>query len=340
MNQIPHDLKSLTSLRFFAAFWVFLFHLRSRLEYEANWFWDVVENGARGVDFFFILSGFVIFHVYEPQISAGRFSFRDYLIKRIARIYPLHLAMLVLFVLVALVGNNPIRGLLPSITLLHSWGITGGEVLNAPSWTLSAEIFAYILFGLLVFRSPPTWMLLAVFVVTAIGAHFCALYIGKEAFLHLAWDFGSVRIIPTFILGMLLRRLLPLISMQIGMLLGVLGLGLFLLRAGSQNVGYEILIPFSLLIVSGARLSDQKWLPTNSQILTYLGEISYSTYMIHIFAIAVWFDYMPKFGIAPLPWPILCIAVIFGSSLSYHLIEVPARRFINNRFTSSRKQTA
>lgn len=50
-NTLPRDLKSLTSLRFFAAFWVFLFHLRSRIDYEPNWFWGIVENGARGVDF-------------------------------------------------------------------------------------------------------------------------------------------------------------------------------------------------------------------------------------------------------------------------------------------------
>ncbi len=77
MENLPNDLKSLTSFRFFAAFWVFLFHLRSRIDYETSWFWDIVSNGARGVDFFFILSGFVIFHVYEPQITSGRFSLRN-----------------------------------------------------------------------------------------------------------------------------------------------------------------------------------------------------------------------------------------------------------------------
>jgi peptidoglycan/LPS O-acetylase OafA/YrhL len=325
---LPDDLKTLTAFRFFAAFWVFLFHLRSRIDYESNWFWDVIENGARGVDFFFILSGFVIFHVYESQISSGRFSFRNYIIKRLARIYPLHLFMLLIFLALAIMGNNQVQGVLGSIFLLHAWGLTDGLVLNGPSWTLSAEMFAYLTFGVIVFRSPPTWLIFVAFVITAISVHFFALSLGKTAFIHLTWDYGSLRILPLFILGMLLRRLSPALSQTLATLVGLLGIVMFFWFA-SVPAGYEILIPFALLIISGARLSDQQNLPTNSQLFVYLGEISYSTYMIHIFIIAVWFDYLPKLGFGPLPWSIICVVVIVGSSVSYHLIEVPARRWIN-----------
>jgi peptidoglycan/LPS O-acetylase OafA/YrhL len=326
---LPNDLKSLTSFRFFAAFWVFLFHLRSRISYEDNWFWGLVDNGARGVDFFFILSGFVIFHVYEGPIKNGELSRRSYLIKRFARIYPLHIVMLLIFLLIAIAGSNQIHGVFASVFLLHSWGLTDGLVLNGPSWTLSAEMFAYILFGVIVVRSPPTWVITIAFFATAIGVHFFSLMMGKTAFLHLTWDYGSLRIVPLFILGMLLRRLTPRVSILAAALMGIAGLLILLLVATSGPVGYEILVPFVLIIVSGARLSDCQNLPSNNKILVYLGEISYSVYMVHIFVIAAFFEYLPKLGAPIPPWPVICIALVMCSSVSYHLIEVPSRLWIN-----------
>ena len=329
--QLPADLKSLTAFRFFAAFWVFLFHLRSRIDHDDTWFWAVIDNGARGVDFFFILSGFVIFHVYEPQIVAGRFSFWRYMIKRFARIYPLHLAVLCIFLLLAVAGGNEVHNLIPSIFLLHAWGITEGLVLNRPSWTLSAEMFAYLVFGVLVMRRPATWMLVVACIVTAVAVHFVALKAGKTAFLHMTWDYGSLRIIPLFILGMLLRRLCPAVPKPIAAGMGVLGLVGLLWTAGAGMMGYEILVPFMMLIVAGARLSDQSGLPTNTKPMVYLGEISYSIYLIHILVIQIFLDYLPALGVPVTPWPVIGLALIAGSALTYHLIEVPARRWINQK---------
>ena len=326
---MPKDLRTLTSFRFFAACWVFLFHLRSRIEYEDNRFWDFVENGARGVDFFFILSGFVIFHVYEGQLENREFSFRHFMLKRMARIYPLHFVLWAVFVVFALLGANSIDGLFPSLLLLHAWATTDGLVLNGPSWTLSAELFAYLLFAIIVVRVPKTWEILAAFVSTFIVVHIIAVLLGKSAFLHLTWDYGTLRILPLFILGILLRRIAPSVSVQFAALLGILGLAALALLGSKQEAGYEIIVPFALLILAGARLSEVRWLPSNGALSVYLGEISYSTYMIHMFVIAVFFDYLPKLGIGPLHWAIVCVAVIVGSSISYHLIEVPARNLIN-----------
>ncbi|SFR17815.1 acyltransferase family protein [Poseidonocella sedimentorum] len=325
---LPADLRTLTSFRFFAAFWVFLFHLRSRIEYDQNWFWSVIENGARGVDFFFVLSGFVIFHVYEPKISDGTFSFRRYVVKRFARIYPLHAVMLLVFVALSILRGSGADGIFASVLLFHAWGVTDGLVLNGPSWTLSAEMFAYLLFGVLVNRSPGTSAIVAALCVSAIAAHFIALGVGKSAFIHLTWDYGIVRIVPSFILGMLLRRLTPIVPAAFAAIMGFAGIVALLILA-SAPAGYEVFLPFSLLIISGAKLSDRRNLPTNSKLFVYLGEISYSTYMIHIFVIAVWFDYLPKLGIAPLPWPAICVMVLACSVASYHVIELPARRWIN-----------
>ncbi|OWV45985.1 hypothetical protein CDZ97_11955 [Mameliella alba] len=323
------DLRTLTAFRFFAAFWVFLFHVRVRIEPGTGLGWDIVENGARGVDFFFILSGFIIAHVYEGQITSGRFSLRRFLWKRFARIYPLHLAMLLIFLALAVLGNNRHDGVVASVLMLHSWALTEGLVLNGPSWTISAEMFAYLLFGLLAVRRYPTWALLIALALSAVGVHLFALSLGETAFLHLTWDFGALRILPLFILGMVLRRIAPQVSMRLGLVAGAVGLLTLPLLAGQRDPGYELLLPFCLLIVAGARLSEAPWLPTNSRVMVYLGEISYSTYMIHVLVIKACYDYAPKLGLATPGWPLVGVIVIAGSALSYHLIERPARWFLN-----------
>jgi len=308
-------------MRFFAAFWVFLFHLRSRTDFEQGWLLDFINNGARGVDFFFILSGFVILHVYD-----GDFSRKRFLIKRFARIYPLHAVMTLLFFALAIIGSNPVEGFWQSVFLLHAFGTTDGLVLNGPSWTLSAEMFAYLLFALIPFRQ--TWIVALACIIAFLAAHILSISLGKTAFLHMTWDYGAVRIVPLFLLGMLLRRLTPYTSEVLAAAAGIVGIVLLAWVGSMQNVGYGILAPFVLLIVSGARLSNWK-IVTNSKPFVYLGEISYSTYMIHIFVIAVFFDYLPKLGISTPHWSIICIVLLAFSSASYHLIEVPARRWIN-----------
>jgi len=122
-------------------------------------------------------------------------------------------------------------------------------------------------------------------------------------------------------------RISPRLSAYLG-ILGILGIVALVWIGSTGEAGYEILLPFVLLILAGARLSDRRWLPMNGALPVYLGEISYSIYMIHIFVIALFFDYLPKLGLEPPHWILISAAVIVGSSISYQLIEVPSRRFI------------
>jgi peptidoglycan/LPS O-acetylase OafA/YrhL len=251
------------------------------------------------------------------------------MIKRFARIYPLHLTMLFIFLLMAFAGNNPVHGFFVSVFLVHAWGLTENLTLNGPSWTLSAEMFAYFLFSIFAVRKLPTLGIAIAFAVTAVCVHLFALKLGHAGFLHLTWDFGSLRILPLFILGMLLRRLTPLVTPVAASAMVATGIVLLFYQTGSGPVEYEILIPLSLLIVGGARLSDVAALPTNSRLLVYLGEISYSIYLTHILVITIFVDYLPKLGLPILPWPVIGLALILGSSATYQLIEVPARRWLN-----------
>src|SRR5690606_25416330 len=91
--QTPPDLRALTSLRFLAALWVVMFSAWPHLDVD---FTPVaVTKGYLGVEVFFVLSGFILSHVYLE--AAGRregFSYRGFLWARIARVFPLHLVTL------------------------------------------------------------------------------------------------------------------------------------------------------------------------------------------------------------------------------------------------------
>lgn len=126
---------------------------------------NLVQNGDLFVDFFFVLSGFVI--TYTHQRMAAGADLGLFYKKRLFRLYPLHLVMLMVFVGIESVKhffvghiqinhlNNPNNNLLTFFTnlfLVHSVKFPGVTDVswNIPSWSISAEMLCYLLFGLLV----------------------------------------------------------------------------------------------------------------------------------------------------------------------------------------------
>ena len=123
---------------------------------------DFLENSDMFVDFFFVLSGFVIVYNYEAISSFDQF--KTFLHKRIVRIYPLHLLMLLLFLVIEVSkhyvsayvqvnrlvnDNNNIYSFFTNVFLLNSIKLFGINDVswNIPSWSISAEMISYIVFG-------------------------------------------------------------------------------------------------------------------------------------------------------------------------------------------------
>jgi peptidoglycan/LPS O-acetylase OafA/YrhL len=146
----------LTALRFFAAAWVVLYHYWPNLNAAATP--DFAAKGYLGVELFFVLSGFVISYVYQGQVERGGFRYGAFLWARLARVYPLHLATLGAVLLMALgaaaagvaVGAEVFdaAALPANLALVHAWGFAPTAAFNHPSWSISAEWFAYLTFPL------------------------------------------------------------------------------------------------------------------------------------------------------------------------------------------------
>ena len=104
------------------------------------------------LDMFFIMSGFLIFEHYGRMDNTGE-NYLGFLIKRLSRLYPLHLITLSFFVAFALLVDTryDLRALPANLLLIQAWGVDSELTFNYVSWSLSGEWFAYLIFPLVLF---------------------------------------------------------------------------------------------------------------------------------------------------------------------------------------------
>ncbi|OUD14085.1 acyltransferase family protein [Thioflexithrix psekupsensis] len=127
-------------------------------------------TGTLGVNFFFLLSGFVFFWLYQKQISERNIDFKTFSIKRIARLYPLHLATLLLVVVLQLIYSQQYGfyfvyshfdgyHFVLNLLFIQKWGLDNGFSFNGPAWAISVLVFLYLLFFILAYWRKATFLI-------------------------------------------------------------------------------------------------------------------------------------------------------------------------------------
>jgi len=150
-------LESLEMLRGIAALLVVLFHTQSAFALRAGMeaFSGVFNSGFRGVDLFFVLSGFIIGHVHAPDLGRPQ-RLRNYLFNRAARIYPAVWIMTIFagFSYAAGFGGAEKAGKLGSWSIIASAFLLPqiGDPLVNVTWTLKYEVFFYLVFSFLIIK--------------------------------------------------------------------------------------------------------------------------------------------------------------------------------------------
>lgn len=140
-------IKQLTFLRFLAALLVVIFHFgKNTWPFNTNIISPIINEGSIAVSFFFFLSGVVIAFNY---LGKSEFNNREFFVKRFARIYPLYLLAFISTLILGMIFKDAYpRGL--SILLqffsLHSWFPEICLEINFPSWSISVELFFYLMF--------------------------------------------------------------------------------------------------------------------------------------------------------------------------------------------------
>jgi len=94
---LPKHILSLTSTRFIAALAIVIYPSKERMNFQIEQYTYLLKGSYVGVDFFFILSGFIMAHSYAAKVKEGTFSFTSFIKRRFARIYPVHLITLIAF---------------------------------------------------------------------------------------------------------------------------------------------------------------------------------------------------------------------------------------------------
>lgn len=339
-------LNGLTSLRFFAALLVFGYHGNVLLGAASLQFTSVLFGaGAAGVDFFFILSGFLLAWSHRPQDRAHAFYRR-----RFARIYPTYLATLAIgFVLVAASDPSRLANGWATPFLLQAWLPDSANVLaiNVPAWSLSVEAFFYLLFPLVInvlyrLRSSARYgLMLALFgLVVLCSVPSIASYVMEATGYHLTY-FPPARL-PEFVVGMLAgievkKRGFPRVPVWIPVILSVAAVLWGGWSGSPWGTVVVPLIPFLLLIVSVARSDasgEVSWLHRPSWVS--LGAWSYAFYLVHVLALSIVHTSLEVVGLDTfadgwMTWVLTLGAAVMAAYLLHRFVESPLEKRLKGK---------
>jgi peptidoglycan/LPS O-acetylase OafA/YrhL len=339
----PRRFVLLDFYRFVAALGVFVFHLKF-IDKGISPAW----NGSYGlfVDMFFILSGFVISYSY-PAKSSGVRSYLRFMIRRLARIYPLHVLTLVAFVALGVVGiagptpHSSLSDFIYNLFLVQAWGVTDHLSFNSPSWSISAELFCYILFPVLMFVATgvrPLVLAVIVAISYAILAHaWLPIWHERSQMYGANFDYAMLRALPSFLNGILLAILFRLSADYRKKPVVIAGIVLFTVAVLILNFFAKpdlAIILFSLaILLTAVGESAFKQFPGASW-LGRLGNTSYALYMLHeLMIILVFKPLWIHLELHPAAFALFalacCIVLTIVADITYTFIENPARQLIN-----------
>jgi peptidoglycan/LPS O-acetylase OafA/YrhL len=326
--------------------------------YETG-FKSIFFEGYLGVSFFFILSGFILSLNYKNKLGENTITFKEFWVARIAKIYPLHL--LTLLIAIPLCLNDFLSNslawfgkLITNLFLLQSF-VPNDKIFfsfNLPSWSLSDEMFFYLLFPIIITIyykfSKTTFLSLILLLIIPIG-----IFLVPDKFEHAIFYINPFFRIGDFIIGMLLYNLYEqkifgkwLKSKLSATLLEFASVGLFI-----TFVGFHAYIP------NGYRYSCYYWIPMiiiilifsyqsgylsdllSNRILVLLGEISFGIYLIHNLAINYITFYNTKLSLIDNPYIlsiVILIVTIIASYISYKFFELPINKYIKVKYKQIR----
>ena len=364
-QQTAQRFEALDSWRGVCALLVALFHLPLAGPIGENAF---VRGSFLFVDFFFVLSGFVIAHACTEKVATGQ-GLAQFMVTRFGRLFPLHAFMLAAFVGFELVrlaipslagGQAPFTGafspdtLSANLALLNGIGIHDHLSWNAPSWSISTELFAYIFFGLAVLLLGRKSLVLFALAVIA-GPLLLFKY--SPDFMDATYDLGLVRCLFGFSAGVLTHALLAgkidkgqetreALWTWTFAELAVIGAVILFVSTTAANAGgllAPLLFAFAVALFAHEGGYVSRLMKTPPLLL--LGTISYSIYLTHIFVQARMMNaarilesrfvegiltesadgvfYSPAVAVPAVV--LMSLLTVLASYATYRLIEAPGR---------------
>lgn len=342
-------LPALTSLRFFAALFVFFSHLHF-LKTTPNagvstLYSNVLYEGYLGVTFFFVLSGFILSYAHAGK-KINRSNYAGYLSSRIARIYPAHILVLILYVMF-LIRPEPDGTLAYFVNLLFNVTLTQAFSpeaktyfsFNAPTWSLSVEMFFYLLFPLFTLLRSRVLVLVAGVVI--LGKLVLAEVLPEPLHHFTMYIFAPLRL-ADFLAGILLYRLFnglkplsagqatALQALSLALLAGFIALSPGVSAAHRFDLYY--LPPLALIIFAFAYQKGSLARAISTRPLIYLGKASFAFYLVHQSSIMIgqfirFKSEVPQTLVDDVNYSLLyfCLSLVL-SALIFNYFESPAKQ--------------
>ena len=325
-------INSLQALRYFAALIVLLYHVSKHAPSGSVFMY--FQYGYAGVDVFFVLSGFVI--ALSTSRKKRAFHLRKFYFSRFARIYPAYWVFL-FFPLMVIALVFPQYS--PSPRVFGSWEIVftfllvfGHPVVSQVTWTLSYELYFYLLYGVL-FKSRKVFVLafygiLIIFLLMIVNVYKipCLKHLANPIVLEFFAGVYAYKLAEGGVKGVKL----PVIVLVIGVIVFFVSLGGYWGVDNMRTYRYVFFgVPSFLLILSLALLEEKGAIRISEGLLTRLGDSSYVMYLIHsplvsFFALFIsdrYFDIGMSF---------LAVIVTFLSLCLYVVIDRPMCRKFNS----------
>lgn len=338
---------SLDSLRFLAALGVAVHHFDINLRLGLDRYLAIGRFGLF-VDFFFCLSGFVIALTYADRIRTWS-DYGEFMRRRLARIYPLHLLTLLAFLSLGIAAGRlgvPINhpeffdpaALPANLLLVQAWGFVGHGSFNHASWSISAELFLYLFFPLFAWASRARFAtILAAIVLYVAALIWLRSADGMKAWTEATHDFGHLRAVPTFFFGVAVARVLPMLKQSFrpgwSSVWGLLLTTFAAMQFGLPDEAVVIVMAALMVTCACADFAHAEGL-LKTRTFAMLGDASYAIYMIHgLVLLTIAFPLQALFGRGW--WLSFAIGVaatfltVAASIVLYRLVETPARRLLS-----------
>ena len=349
------NIYALTSVRFFAALYVALYHMVRPFS-----LWgplaDVMAAGYLGVSFFFVLSGFILTYSHAAEYESGMGDRGRFWVARLARVYPVYLLSMLFS---AYVTRSQFRPLWHAIAfaadllMVQSWSMRMVNFFNVPAWSLSTEAFFYLTFPFLLLLIRPSTRLrgwawvFGMWVLAMAAPLYSAIHYPLASFSESApvSAVGSefvyhVRKIPLFALpeflagvslGWIYLRFRPskqmLFCMAMAGVVALMGALAFVGRLPLIMLHNGLLIPVYVLLILG--LCGGHWLSRllENKVMVLLGEASFALYLTH-FLFNDWLT--QQFGVkTDLQAVVWKLAIVIPVSMLLNLyVERPGRTLI------------
>lgn len=352
-------ISALNALRGFAAIYVVIYHLRYFTDFD--WFGEfpAIRFGYIGVDFFFILSGLIISHVYlEKSRSADTMFWTNFIWLRFARLFPVHLLIMALMLTAALIGPyfnsqyKPINAQqlwdwFSLSFLFRQWLLPDGYAWNAPAWSVSAELFAYLLIFPVVCRFGRARRAMTGLTLILTGTIFWIFLVFNAGTVNVIQGPGPlIRVCAGFLAGSGLFILLSSTAAQkkrqqlnwniIYTAVFLAGVPVWSLALWMQAAGVSpdlLLISYLVMLICVTYCGVGKISSIlASKPLFWLGEISFSLYLCHVPILSA-LSYLAVFaeiesgGIFGF-WAVVVSIIV--AHLLFLYVEMPARRWLRN----------